>query len=228
METNLFSDLIVNGVSGASGGQYNNVKIDGVGRVSGSIIARHFNGNGHMRLNADLTATEMDCNGVMNVKGNLQFGNMKADGMLTIGGGVSGESCVLSGMMNIKGDCELERFTGVGGFNVGGLLSAGQLEFCLQGQGKASEIGVESIVIRQENKGAWSKLWSGIIPKLKPELQVGIIEGDFIDLEFTTADIVRGNVVKIGQGCSIGRVEYRSKLTVYPGAKVMKEEKISD
>lgn len=67
-----------------------------------------------------------------------------------------------------------------------------------------------------------------MIPKLKSELHAGVIEGDYIDLEFTTADIVRGNVVIIGNGCSIGRVEYHSKLTVYHGAKIVKEEKVSD
>lgn len=157
MEKNQLSDLIINGVSGAGGGTYNNVKIDGVGNINGSIVTRNFRGNGLMHLNADITAEEMECNGRMKVKGNLRFGNMKADGMLTIGGGLSGESCTLNGMMSIKGDCELENFTGKGGFTVGGLLSAGQMEFSLHGQGKASEIGVESLVIRQEKKSVWSK-----------------------------------------------------------------------
>lgn len=228
MEKNQLSDLIINGVSGAGGGNYNNVKIDGVGKVNGSIVACNFRGNGVMQFKADITTEEMECNGRMSLNGNLRFRNMKADGMLTIGGGLSGESCTLNGMMSIKGDCELENFTGRGGFTVGGLLSAGQMEFILQGQGKANEIGVESLVIRQEKPGVWSKLWSGFIPKLKSELHAGVIEGDYIDLEFTTADIVRGNILVIGNGCVIGRVEYRSKLTVHPGAKIVKEEKVSD
>ncbi|MGG1633300.1 hypothetical protein [Paenibacillus sp. NRS-1760] len=222
------SDLKISGVSGAAGGSYDNVSIDGVGKVSGPIVARRFKGNGHIRMKAHLTADELEVNGTMDVKGNMKFGNMKADGLLTIAGGVSGESCELNGMMSIKGDCELEHFTGKGGFTVGGLLSAGQLEFQLQGQGKANEIGVENLIIRQADVGMWNKLFSGIIPKLKPELRVGVIEGDNIDIEFTTADIVRGNVVIIGQGCSIGRVEYRSKLSVHPGAAIMKEVKVSD
>ncbi|AJS59534.1 hypothetical protein [Paenibacillus sp. IHBB 10380] len=228
MEKNQLSDLIINGVSQAAGGTYDNVRIDGVGKVSGSIEARIFKGNGHMHFKADITAGEMECNGTMNVKGNLRFGTMKADGMINIGGGLSGECCMLNGFISIKGDCELENFTGEGGFTVGGLLSAGQVDFRLHGQGKVSEIGVESLVIRQANKGVWSKIWSGMIPKFKPELRVGTIEGDHIDLEFTTADVVRGNIVIIGQGCTIGRVEYRSQLSVHPGARIMKEEKMSD
>lgn len=36
---------------------------------------------------------------------------------------------------------------------------------------------------------------SGIIPKLRSELRARTIEGDFIDLEYTIADVIRGNIV---------------------------------
>jgi hypothetical protein len=55
-----------------------------------------------------------------------------------------------------------------------------------------------------------------------------MIEGDFIDLEYTTADIIRGNIVIIGPGCNVGRIEYRDQITVHPEAKVGKVEKIGD
>lgn len=228
MEKVQLPDLIISGVSDGAGGSYDSISIDGVGKVIGPLVARIFKGNGHIRLRSDLTAGEMECNGTMNVKGYLQVGEMKVDGMLNIGENLRGESCTLNGLMSIKGNCEFEDFAGGGAFTVGGLLSAGHMNFELHGQGKANEIGVESLIIRQANKGAWSKLWGGIIPKFRSELSARTIEGDYIDLESTTADIVRGNVVIIGQGCSIGRVEYRSQLTIHPGARVGKEEKIGD
>ncbi|MCL6602272.1 MAG: hypothetical protein K6T94_05285 [Paenibacillus sp.] len=219
-------DLIINGVSGGSGGNYDRVIIEGVGKVTSDTTSRVFKGNGLIRVNGDLTADEMDCNGTMNVKGDLRFVTMKADGMLEIKGRLHGERCNLNGLMKVQGDCELEEFKGEGGFTIDGLLSAGQVDFRLHGSGKAREIGVESIVIRQANIGVWSKLWSGIFPKFKPELMAGTIEGDNIDLEFTSADIVRGNKVIIGKGCSIGLVEYRSELILHPGVVIGKEEKI--
>jgi cytoskeletal protein CcmA (bactofilin family) len=137
MEEYPLSDLVINGVSGAAGGTYENVRIEGVGKVSGTIVARRFNGNGHIRLKADITADELECNGTMNVKGNMKFGNMKVDGLLTIGGGVSGESCELNGMMSIKGDCELEHFTGKGGLHGWRIVQCGSIGLLPAGTGES-------------------------------------------------------------------------------------------
>ncbi|WP_410514904.1 hypothetical protein PaeBR_11230 [Paenibacillus sp. BR2-3] len=228
MNKEKLSELIINGISSAPGGTYDSVVINGVSTIGDPLAARVFKGNGHIHLNGDLAAGELECKGTINVKGNVRCGIMKAEGMLEIKGGLSGEHCSLNGLMRVHGDCELEDFKGEGAFTIDGMLSAGHMDFRLHGSGKAREIGVESIVIRQANKGVWSKLWGGIFPKFKPELLAGTIEGDNIDLEYTTAEIVRGNAVIIGEGCSIGLVEYRSKLTVHPGAIIGKEEKIGD
>ena len=47
--------------------------------------------------------------------------------------------------------------------------------------------------------------------------QAGDIEGDDVDLEYTQADVVRGRRVRIGEGCSIGRVEYSESLDAWDG-----------
>lgn len=83
-------------------------------------------------------------------------------------------------------------------------------------------------MIRKKGNAAWGRLLGGMIPKLKIGLRAKLIEGDMLDLEYTSADVVRGGTVIIGQGCSIGRVEYRTGLTVHPDAQVGKEEKIGE
>lgn len=88
------------------------MRIDGVGKVTGSIVTRIFKGNGHMNLKNDLSAEEAECNGTMKVLGHLRFNSLKVDGMITVGESIRGESCTLHGMLNIKGDCELEDFAG--------------------------------------------------------------------------------------------------------------------
>ncbi|MDQ0192892.1 hypothetical protein [Paenibacillus wynnii] len=226
MNKNQLPDMIISGVSDAAGGSYDQVIIDGVGRIKGAVTSRVFRGNGNIHVMGDLAAEELDCNGTMNVRGNISFDTMRADGMFKVKGALRGERFNLNGLINIQGNCELEEFKGEGGFTIDGLLSAGHVDFQLQGSGKAREIGVESIVILQANIGVWSKLWSGIFPTFKPELVTGTIEGDHINLEYTTAEIVRGNTVIIGPGCKIGLVEYRSELSVHPASVIGKEEKI--
>lgn len=228
MNRDQLPDLVVNGVSDASGGSYGRVHIEGVGRVKNSLITKVFKGNGNIHVKGDLTAGEIECNGTMNVRGNLRFDTLKADGMFEVKGGIRGESLNLNGLIKVQGDCEVEDFKGEGGFTINGFLSAGHMNYKLHGSGKARDIGVESIIIRQANKGVWSKLWSGIFPRFKPELLSGTIEGDHIDLEYTQADIIRGNTVIIGPGCSIGLVEYRSELTVHPSSRIGKGVKTSD
>ena len=225
MEKKELPDLLMDGVSTAAGGTYNKVDINGVSKINGALSAHTYKCDGVMKLNGDLAAEDMEINGNLKLKGNLQAGTMKLNGVLTGEGNLRGERCDLNGMLKLRGNCELEELVGEGVFTVGGLLSAGRVEFGLQGPAAAGEIGVESLIIRQAGTGVWSKLVSGIIPRFRPELRAKVIEGDYIDLEFTTADVVRGGIVIIGRGCSIGRVEYRTGLTVHPGARVEKEEK---
>lgn len=225
MEKTALPDLLMDGVNTAAGGRYNAVKINGVSKINGALIAHTYRCDGVMKMNGDLTAEEVEINGNFRLKGDLQAGVMKLDGVLTGEGSLRGESCELNGMLKMKGSCELEDLTGEGVFTVGGLLSAGRVEFGLQGLAEAAEIGVESLIIRKAGTAVWGRLLGGIIPRFRLGLQAKIIEGDYIDLEYTTADVVRGSIVIIGEGCSIGRVEYRTGLTVHPGAHVEKEEK---
>ncbi|QSF43090.1 hypothetical protein [Paenibacillus tianjinensis] len=218
-------DLQLTGITGGAGGIYDNVILEGVCKVNGAVRAQVIKANGVITFNGDATAEEMQANGKLKVGGTLQFGSMEFDGMMTIDKDLRGENCNLNGMLTIKGNGELENLSGEGVFTVSGLLSAGHVDYRLQGQAKAGEIGVETLVIRKAGGGLWNKLASGLIPKLRTELITGSIEGDILDLEFTTADIVRGGIVKIGQGCRIGRVEYLTELSVHPDASVGKVEK---
>jgi cytoskeletal protein CcmA (bactofilin family) len=221
-------DLQMAGVSGAAGGTYNNVNLDGVSRVNGPVLARNFKGNGVIQMNGDLSAEEMDVNGKLKINGSLESARMQLDGMVTIDGPLRGENCILNGMIRVTGSCELERFEGEGSFTVIGLLSAGYMDFTLEGQSKADEIGVESLIVRQRDSHLVSKLLGGLIPRFRTELLAKVIEGDYLELENTTADIVRGDKVIIGIGCRIGQLEYRSELKVHPGSSVGKVEKYGE
>ena len=65
-------------------------------------------------------------------------------------------------------------------------------------------------------------LWRGAAA----ELTASSIEGDEIELEDTTADVVRGKRVVIGPGCHIKTVEYIDTLDVHEDAEVEKKTKV--
>jgi cytoskeletal protein CcmA (bactofilin family) len=219
------SNLIINGVSHAGGGEYALVRIDGVGTIQGNVSADVINTNGMTKVLGNVFTEELDCDGMLKIEGHFSAGHSVIDGHMNVKGSLKGDQFTLRGILNIGGDCEIEQFDVEGAFDVQGLLNVGRMNVKLHGRGKAKEIGVEYIQVRQGAKSAWNKLWRWMLPRFTPELHVGVIEGDDIDLEYTEADVVRGNRITIGKGCTIGRVEYRSELKQHKGAKIGQEVK---
>lgn len=105
----------------------------------------------------------------------------------------------------------------LGAFDVNGLVSAERLELKMLGPCKAKEIGGGNLVVRRSRKSSLIHLFK---PTHAGALTVESIEGDVVELEHTTAKIVRGNHVTIGQGCEIGRVEYTHTLNIHKSAVV--------
>ncbi|QJD84262.1 cell shape determination protein CcmA [Cohnella herbarum] len=218
-------DLNIDGVSTASGGDYGKVKIDGVGTVEGDVIAEIFDSNGITKVRGNLRTGEMDSDGIIKIYGHLSAGYSVVDGNLKVIGSVKAERFKVNGVLNVGEDCEIEDLDMEGAFDVQGLLNVGKMNVRLHGKGKVKEIGGENIQVRRVRRSVWGKMVTWMLPKFSPELHTASIEGDDIDLEYTLADVVRGNRVVIGKGCNIGTVEYRTELKVYPGAKIGKEVK---
>lgn len=225
MNQQVLPDLRLSGVNGAAGGVYGNVVLEGVSKIHGDVKTNTFRVDGLLTLEGGLIAETVDGNGKLKVNGALQSFSLSLDGMLTIGGKLECENCTVNGGLTVKKDGEVERFTGEGFFKVEGLLSAGTLDFNMQGQCKAQEIGVENLKVRQSGSKVWGKLFGGVIPMFKAELVTDSIEGNQLDLEYTQANVVRGDVVILGPGCHIGLVEYGTRLSVHPDAVVGREMK---
>jgi len=88
-------------------------------------------------------------------------------------------------------------------------------------ESSADEIGGGKITVKKKR--------NSLLPLFKGSegsLRAKVIEGDEVSLENTKADVVRGNKVKIGQGCEIGLVEYRSDLLEDKNATIKISKKI--
>lgn len=219
-------DLRVSGVNHAPGGHYRDVTVEGVGKVQGDVRADGvFRLNGMVTVFGSIDAAEFNGDGKFKVEGNLSAESARLNGMVEVKGAVRGETLRLQGMLNVGDHCELERFEAEGGFAVGGLLNAGTIEVRMHAKCRAQEIGGDAIRVRKMSRSAWQRVWKWMFPKWAPELEAGLIEGDEIDLENTSASVVRGNRVVIGNGCRIERVEYRTELLKRPGAHVKEEVK---
>lgn len=228
------NDLNISGMGRTGGGIYKDVRIDGMGKVGGDIDCLQFICNGTVGIEGSLHAQMMNINGTAKVEGPVMLDEMVIDGMSTFKDQVQCRSVVINGRASIhkslksdtvevggilktKEDVQCENFSVKGQFTIDGLLNADQVDIKLNLPCSAHEIGGERIVVRRwKNLRFWEQLQHGFSTRLKAH----IIEGDYIDLEYTEADTVRGNDVKIGPGCTIRIVEYKNTIHQDPEAKV--------
>jgi cytoskeletal protein CcmA (bactofilin family) len=245
MENNMRGDLRINGSGSAAGGTYGNVKINGSGKITGDLECKEFiiNGSGEvigkieaekLRINGsghivgDVKAKELKVNGSANLGGTVSGGNISVSGSADIKSGLDMQNVKISGSVKIGGDCNAERFESNGVFDISGLLNADEVDARLYWhRSRAKEIGGGKIIVGLGNSTGLSVLKAIFTLGLhNPGLDADSIEGDEINLENTTARVVRGNNVTIGRGCDIGLVEYKGIYQKNGDAKVAEERKL--
>lgn len=113
----------------------------------------------------------------------------------------------------MSGGVEAESVHLTGSAVIQGLLNAETVEISASRGIRIGSIGGSSIRIYKPTQVSLLGLFHGSVSCA----QVGDIEGDDVDLEYTQADVVRGRRVRIGEGCSIGRVEYSESLDAWDG-----------
>jgi cytoskeletal protein CcmA (bactofilin family) len=233
------NNLVISGSGSASGGIFHAVKINGEGtitgdidctdyktngssRIVGNVKAQEIKVNGHSEIEGSVEADVVIINGQTDIGGNLSVKKLKLQGKTDIGGSLAGDQLELGGVIQIHSDCEAELFALKGSFNIGGLLNAGTIDIHLYGPCHVREIGGEAINVKLSG---WihslHKIIQSLFPGLEKRLTADTIEGDDIYLEYTTANVVRGNRIRIGQGCEIDRVEYKDEFRREKDGKVL-------
>ncbi|WP_136607103.1 bactofilin [Paenibacillus dokdonensis] len=221
------SDLQMSGIGRSQGGSYSHVRLDGMSKINGDTDCISLDSNGTMTIDGALQSESVSINGTAKVEGGLNTNRMTLDGVLTvkehavcnelltvngrlsIGRGLDGEKVEIFGSLKTRKDVQCEVLSVHGGFSIDGLLNAGLIDIKLNMPCRVQEIGGENITVRRLKKFS---VIEQFVPVLSAKLQAHTIEGDEINLEYTEAEIVRGNDIRIGRGCKIGRVEYKNQL----------------
>jgi cytoskeletal protein CcmA (bactofilin family) len=232
------NNLIINGSGDYPGGIYEKISIRGEGTIVNDVECDVFHvygtsevkeniktGSvkvlGEAEINGNIAAEETLIMGTMSVGHKALLKKLKVFGTLDTGGSISGNEANIKGSISVKGDAEFEEFSSSGGFEIKGLLNAETIKVSLRyGESTAEEIGGGKITIKRKR--------NSLIPFVGQEgtLAAKLIEGDEIVLENTRADIVRGNKVKIGPGCEIGLVEYRTNFSEDSNSSIKTSKKI--
>lgn len=233
----------------SAGGLFNNVSVVGNEIFNSSVDCVYIKVVGNCTINGNLKTVSGVVAGDINIKGSLSAdmlkvaGNMTVDGdksiknlithgNTTINGNISSEKIDANGYFTVKGNCNSEVFKSKSiVLKLNGLLNADDIDIQIYGSNFVREIGGEKIVIKRGSESIFKRL--KLIKSLilshdmcKGNLTTDVIEGDEIYLEYTTAKVVRGKNVTIGEGCNIELVEYVDNFNQHNDSVVRESKKI--
>lgn len=220
MSDQMLYDSQINGIGKINGGTFNQVKVDGIGEVIGDMTCNSFHCNGKGKIRGNVVSKFFQVQGMCKVMGKLESLEIRIEGTATIEDGIVSEKVNCNGVLSLDAGCEAEVFTAAGKIDIYGLLNADQVQLELLAKCRVRDIGGGQIIVQQgKSKGEWmNKIISSFVGA--PQLIAETIEGDQIKLEYTKAQVVRGNNITIGPGCEIERVEYKSHLNIDERSKV--------
>jgi len=229
------------------------LKTAGTCKVRGWVKAGEVKTSGTCKVEEEIEADLFRCAGSQTVGGDLTAKYARIAGSCKVGGDVQVDKFVSRGSFRIKGllsadeievrlggDCAVKEIggekivvqrKGIQGLNID--FSGEGLKKGLENLGgKLDKLGerfgvdieVDSEKLSQEIGKIGETIKTHVGGWGSGTLTAELIEGDDVYLEWTKADTVRGNRVKIGEGCEIERVEYYEELEVDEKAEV--EERI--
>lgn len=220
-----YAAISMNGVGTLSGDvTCTELRINGVGTCKGDIKADTATVNGTGRFEGQMQIGDLTVNGEASATKSAGIGTLKVRGRTSIAGGLAAHDVDVRGELTVGENLEADTLEGEGAFRAGGLLNAGRVSFRLHGQSDAREIGGESITVLGP-RGFVPAALLGLLSEKR--LTADLIEGDEVTLEYTTAKVVRGARVSIGEGCKIETVEYTDTLTRLADAVITEERKVT-
>lgn len=238
MEQNYSKPSIkISGSGSAGGGEYEEIRISGSGKVTGDVSCNlikisgsaTIEGNlkaidatvsGSARFTQEVSAENLKVSGSARVESNVTAKRLKTSGSFTVEGSLSAEEITTSGSLKVANDCNSETFNLTGQCRIGGLLNAGEIDISLEGKSEIKSIGAEHIKVTLLKFGSFIKDIVGLFTDYSGKLICESIEGDEIYLENTICDVVRGGRITIGRGCQIKLVEYSETLDVLEDGRV--------
>lgn len=208
--------LEVSGIGKTSGGKYDTVHIEGVGKVQGNLECNLYEVEGVSEVTGDIRATRILLTGTAKVQGDLESESFDIEGVAKVKGNCHvKERLKVRGSLKVNSSVKAGMVESDGVLDIGGELSANTVSIELQNRdSRVESIMAQNIDVKQ---GRWFR---------KRRLVTRIIEGDTVVLEDTTADIVRGNTVILHEGCKVKTVEYRLSCNVDKKASVREKKRI--
>ncbi|WP_375105016.1 hypothetical protein ACDZ28_14230 [Paenibacillus sp. RS8] len=190
---------------------------------------------GSLILQEDIRADTVDVVGHLSAQKNVTTVKLKVSGDCSIGGHCRAEQVINLGGLRVQ-QLQANRLQSSGYFSaaqnvaVETFYAEGAVKIHRLTAGSSIELrlGNRSTIEVMKSSGTITikpslKLMNALIPYFR-KLTCETIEGTSIMLYRTTADLVCGEDIIIGPGCSIGEIRYSKSLTVDPKSQVDRTE----
>lgn len=199
--------------------QCETLESDGAITIEGDMNSQALEINGRARIAGAVRTGDAEVNGKLSVTGAFVCKDLEVNGSADFAAGVHGEKVELSGSCKVEGDLEADEVEITGSVDISGLLNGEKIFIDADSKAKIGDIGGSEIkVLRTGHKIVVSLFGGWKTDRARGRgLTVNSIEGDVVELENTTAKVVRGRNVTIGSGCQIDCVEYSGQFTAAEG-----------
>lgn len=190
-----------------NGGKYEDIAIDGVGKIKGDIEVNRLNINGVCKCTGLLSSTEFVCDGVFDGNRNIKSKNIRVDGVMKLSAGnLEGNCLYCDGVLQTKGNVSFDIV------DINGYISA-------------KEITGDSIKIHN-NIDRNVDMEKNIFHFLKGNTNsknyctIELIEASTINIQGVKAQTVSGEDVVINKDCEVNVVNAIKSLRIHPSAIV--------
>ncbi len=225
---NVFADAKI------TGGTYDNIRIFGSADISDDIVVSNMDVYGSCIFKGKSEIQTLNIFGSCDFKSYVAVKQLDIKGSCVFDSEVKVESLKVYGSVNfnknisrandviIYGDVkvqllEADKIIIKGYIDCSEQMNGESIEVSTNSGSKIKEMVGTNIIIKPNN----NSLIHRIIP-----VQVDLIEGDSIELEYVNAKVVRGNQVKVGPHCQIDLLEYLESVEVSSESSINNTNKL--
>ncbi|WP_232686181.1 hypothetical protein [Halobacterium zhouii] len=208
------------------------VEVDGTGKFGGDVAADELGGDGTVKIGGDASVDHLRADGTTKVGGNLDGHHVESDGTMKVGGSLVASDARFDGTGKVRGLTDVTELgvDGTGKFgdvNAETLTAKGSLraedvnarvfDLALDGDSEADSVRGTQIHVRRRESD--SSLGSKLLNRGDPVFEVGVVEGETVELDATRAETVVGDGVTLGPDVNAETV-YTDDLDAHDDATV--------
>ncbi len=206
MKEGSMNNYSIEGIGSMNGGQFMDLRIEGVGSNKGDIKADKIVVEGVFKSTGYIEANHLDCEGVCDIYGNIRAKRITIEGVINMKDNqkVEAESMYCEGLLNSGGDLYADSL---------------KVEGCLKVR------GVYGDTIEINSYGKTVNGFKRLLEKINLvnstcSSKITTIEATSIQLSGVSAQTVNGHNIVIGPGCEVDTVDCSGTLKIHESSKV--------